>query len=167
MELRPREDLYIGLVLVCLAGIGLLWLVPAQIVVSITGMYDLSPRLVPRLVLGLAVLLGLLVAWHGWAARRSADGEAGAAPPGPLDARGRPRNAAAELGTDVVVWIASSVAVMVGLTQVGFVLTAGPLLAVWLLFAGVRSWPLIVALALVLPITLERLCWYALTIRLP
>jgi hypothetical protein len=42
-----------------------------------------------------------------------------------------------------------------------------PLLAAWLLFSGVRSWLLIASLSLILPITLERLCWYALTIPLP
>jgi hypothetical protein len=167
MELDPKADLYVGLALVCLAGAGLLWLVPAQIVVSASGLYDLSPRLVPRLILVLTGLLGLGVLWNGWAARRGGPGAAEAPGPEQTDSRGRPRRAAVELGTDALVWIASSVAVMVGLAQVGFVLTAVPLLAAWLLYAGVRSWPLVAGLSVALPIALERLCWYALTIRLP
>ena len=72
-----------------------------------------------------------------------------------------------ELGVDTVVWVVSSIAAMTMLAQVGFVLAAMPLLAAWLLFAGVRSMVWIAALALTLPIALERLCWYALTIQLP
>jgi hypothetical protein len=169
MELDPKADLYTGFVLACLASTGLLWLIPAEIEVSSTGMYDLSPRLVPRLILVLTLLLGLCVLWNGWMARR--DGRGKGAPAGSAamqtDARGRPRHAAVELGVDAVVWVTSSIAVMVALTHVGFILTSVPLLAAWMVFAGVRSKPLIAGLALGLPITLERLCWYALTIPLP
>ena len=37
----------------------------------------------------------------------------------------------------------------------------------WLLFAGARPLWLVAVVSVVLPITLEELCWYALTIRLP
>ena len=167
MELDKPLDLYTGLALVVLAGAALLWLVPAQIQVSTTGMYDLSPRLVPRLLLLLTMALGLGVMWQGWKSRYAGPGSTPASEPLQLDARGRPRRPAVELGVDAVVWIVSSAAVMVALKHVGFLLTSTPLLAAWMVFAGVRSKVLIASLSLALPIVLERLCWYGLTIQLP
>ncbi len=146
-----------------LACVGIFWLIPAQTQVSPSGVYDLSPSLVPRLSLGLCLLLGLGLALHGWRGR-SGRGGPGLARHAATVAEG---NSPAGLAFDVTVWVLSSVPVMLLLDHAGFILTGILLLTGWLLFAGVRSIPVVAGIALILPVSLDRLCWYVLTVELP
>ncbi len=166
MEAGRRSDFVTGAVVVVLAGLGIFWLVPAQTTSPQPGGYDIAPSLVPQLSLVLCLLLGFGLMFRSRLSKgtpepsgRLETDETGAPPGVPITARG--------LFFDLAVWVGSSVLVMLALPHVGFVVTGTVLLAGWLVFTGVRSVATILAVSLVLPVALDRLCWYALTVQLP
>lgn len=166
MTESQRSEVIVGLVVVLAAGLGIFWLIPTQITVSATGLNDLSPSLVPQISLGLCLLLGIGLILHA----RFAHARSDAIERIDLDETGeiteQPRYTLG-LAFDLAIWATSSVAVMVLLPQVGFIVTAILLLAGWLVFTGVRSPAVIVGVSLILPVVLDRLSWYALTVKLP
>lgn len=161
-----QKQLITGLAVVLIAAVGVLWLVPTQTVTTATGENDLSPSLVPHLSLGVCLVLGLVLTVRAWRDGRLADQE----DTPELDESGDMEAAPRSVGGfvfDLLVWIASSTAAVMIIPQIGFIATAAVLLAGWLIFAGVRSIPIIAGVSLVLPVVLDRLCWYALTVQLP
>jgi hypothetical protein len=68
---------------------------------------------------------------------------------------------------DLAVWAGSSIPMMLALPMIGFIAAGTMLLAGWMVFTGARSIPIIAGVSLALPVFLDRLCWYALTVQLP
>jgi hypothetical protein len=135
-------------------------------VTTATGENDLSPSLVPHLSLGVCLVLGVVLAVRAWRDGRFAVREDTPELEESGEVDEAPRSAGAFV-FDLLVWIASSTAAVMIIPQIGFIATAAVLLAGWLVFAGVRSIPVIAGVSLVLPVVLDRLCWYALTVQLP
>lgn len=155
----------IGACVVAIAAFGVFWLIPTQTVTSATGENDLSPSLVPTISLGVCLALGLLLMVRAWR-----DGRQGGDAGSELDEAGEVDEAPRSFGSlvfDLLVWTGSSIAAMLIIPHAGFIMTGAVLLAGWLVFAGARSVPVIVGVSLLLPVTLDRLCWYALTVQLP
>lgn len=159
------DNLAIGATVAALAAVGNAWLIPAFTTASATGAYDLSPTLVPHISLGLCLVLGLLLCLQSLGARR--DGRP--APPGVARTGDGATHSSPGvwLFRDLLMWGASSMVTVVLLPRLGFIATATALLAVWLVFAGARRWPVVIGVAVILPVLLDRLSWYALTVRLP
>jgi hypothetical protein len=161
-----NKQVITGLTVVLLAAIGVLWLVPTQTVTTATGENDLSPSLVPHISLGVCLVLGIILSVRAWRDGRltGSDNTPEFEEAGEVDEA--PRSVGAMV-FDLLVWIASSTAAVMIIPQIGFIATAAVLLAGWLVFAGVRSIAIIAGVSLVLPVVLDRLCWYALTVQLP
>jgi hypothetical protein len=68
---------------------------------------------------------------------------------------------------DLAIWALASLATFVLLRHAGFLVTGTLVIAAWMLFCGERSPLRIAALALGVPILLDRLSWYALSVPLP
>jgi len=161
-----QKQVIIGACVVAIAAFGVFWLIPTQTVTSATGENDLSPSLVPTISLGLCLVLGLVLMVQAWRdGRRTGEGHAPE-----MEESGEVDDAPRSFGSfvfDLLVWTVSSAAAVLLIPHAGFIATGVVLLAGWLVFAGARSVPVIVGVSLVLPVTLDRLCWYALTVQLP
>ncbi len=161
-----HKQIITGASVVLIATVGVLWLIPSQTVTTATGENDLSPSLVPHISMGMCLLLGLLYTVQSWRDGRRAGAEATPELEDSGDVDEAPRSVVG-LILDLAVWIASSTATMLIIPHVGFIVTGTILLAGWLVFAGVRSVWIVAAVSLGLPVLLDRLCWYALTVQLP
>ncbi|MCP5374080.1 MAG: tripartite tricarboxylate transporter TctB family protein [Hyphomicrobiales bacterium] len=164
MTTDHRETLVIGLVVAALSAVGMLWLIPAHTNPA-AGPNDLSPALVPEIALGVCLALGVLLVVQ--ALRRPDAGAAATAAVGADDDGPRGLRLARDLAFDLSVWAVSCIVLVQLLPRIGFIATSAMVLAGWCVFAGLRSIPTIVGVALVVPVVLDRLCWYALTVPLP
>lgn len=147
-----------GTVATAVAALGVFWLIPSYTGDARTA-NDLSPALVPTIALSVCGLLGIALAL-----RRPRESDPLAAPPGIAP---EPIVSGPALLGDLALWSAASVATLALLSHAGFLVAAPLAIAGWMAWCGERSPFRIAAFALTVPIVLERLSWYALTVPLP
>lgn len=156
-----RPDLAAGLVVTGLAAVGGLWFVPANTNPVATAGNDIAPAFMPLLCVGIIAVLGLALL------ARSVLGRVADPATGDDEAVGDMATTSRQVAGDLAVWALSTVLVLLLLPRVGFVISAGLLLAAWLAYARVRSWLAAAAVVAVVPALLDWLCWTALKVQLP
>jgi hypothetical protein len=154
-------SLVTGAVTALLSAYGVFWLIPAHTGDARTA-NDIAPAMVPSVALGTCLLLALLLMVRAWRAPR----DAGAAHT-TADTAGNAPVSGPALLADLAIWAFASLATFVLLRHAGFLVTGTLVIAAWMLFCGERSPLRIAALALGVPILLDRLSWYALSVPLP
>ena len=147
----PATDIVAGVVLAALAVAALLWVVPAQTEPG-GGGHDVAPAFFPNLAAGLVLVLAATLVATG--TRRHLAGV-------------RDGAAGRRLMLDLLVWAAAAAATVVGLQQIGFVATGVVVVAAWMLLAGQRRWPVIVAAAVLFPLAVDGAAWVFFTVDLP
>lgn len=152
-EQPARTDLAAGLVLVALSLIALLWLIPQHTEAVASG-FDIAPGFFPNLAAGVVLLLALgHTAQQLWRRKAVADDA-----PGPRGSR---------ILAELAIWALVAAATLAGLTRIGFVPTAGLLIALGMVAAGARRWLLIAAVTIAVPLLIDWVAWTVFTVDLP
>lgn len=148
-----RTDIAAGLVLVALSLTALLWLIPQHTEAVASG-FDIAPGLFPNLAAGVVLLLALAhTAQQLW--RRKPVARDPSAPTG-----GR-------ILAELAIWAFVAIAALAGLTRIGFVATAALVIALGMVAAGARSWLLIGAVTVAVPLVIDWTAWTVFTVDLP
>lgn len=147
---RVAIDSMVAVVLAASAAYALLWLIPENTQPAMSE-HDAAPGFFPSVAASivLALSLGLLVRR---ALRR---------PELPAMLSGR------IVLAEAAIWSGLSVAVIAGLSRLGFVPTAIALIAIGMLAAGCRSRILLVAIPVLFPLIASFGAWYLFTVELP
>ncbi len=177
MKMDRTSEIVTGISVMSISGLGIFWLIPAQTSLAATGNYDVPPSLIPHIMGILCLALGGGLTLRAW--RMTATATPSAPPAPEVSGAGERRRGDTEdmsaanslsgrgLFFDLAVWAGSSIPMMLALPMIGFIAAGTMLLAGWMVFAGARSIPIIAGVSLALPVFLDRLCWYALTVQLP
>jgi len=149
--------------LLTLAGIlSLAWLIPDQVPVPAGPDQGLSARFMPTVAVSALTVLAFLLGMNVLIRKLR-----GLAPLAEENEDNDDQGFGAAEAVNTMVLLAGS-GVYVGLlATVGFVVSTAFGLAVCLYFGGVRNRLLIVALCLGIPLVLEQILWWGLTIQLP
>lgn len=148
-DTAPVIDLASGLLLAGLAGLALVWIIPANVDAD-AGDYDVSPIFMPKLIAWVVLALGLALA--GSAAKRARTGW---------------QPASWTILSDTAGWAVASTLAYLALVHIGFQVTAPIIIAAGLWFAGQRSLILIVVLAIGLPLAIHTGAWQIFQVALP
>lgn len=140
-------DIAAGLCLAAVSVFALVWLIPTHTQPA-DSQFDVAPGFFPNLAAGAVLLLSGLLLLRRW----------GQAPSG-----GGGLRIVMELG----VWCALSVAVMLGLSHIGFLVMAPVVIAGAMLFSGNRNWWLIAAMTMIFPLLVKWAAWFIFTVDLP
>lgn len=157
-----RPDVTAGAAVTGLAALATFWFVPAHVNLVPTAGNDIAPAFMPLVCSGLALVLGIVMLVRGL----MAGPDAVTAEPEPDEEGGRPATAR-QVVNDLAIWSASTVAIVVMMQHLSFIVTGGVLLAAWLAFAGLRSWPVGLGVVVILPAVLDWLCRTVLQVQLP
>ena len=147
----PLLNLVSATVLALAAVLALVWLVPVHTNADAAS-YDVSPAFMPKVA--------------AWAVLILAAGQ--------MAVSFRKLKASAIIGkshwpilTDTLAWVVICALIFFGTTRLGF-LVAGPLILIACLYAaGQRSWFLIGAIGLIVPLVLDLATWHLFTVDLP
>lgn len=146
--ISPLVDLASGGVLAAAALGALLWLFPATINTDADN-YDISPALVPNLMAGAILILGVALTLSAFVR---------------LDRRTKIDPV---IWAGPLFWAVACTLLYLGFAHAGF-LVVGPLvIALGLHFCGQRSWLLTAALAIGLPLLIDAAAWRIFTVDLP
>lgn len=140
-------DIAAGLFLAVLSVFALVWLIPNHTQPA-DSQFDVAPGFFPNLAAGAVLLLSGLLLLRRW----------GQAPSGGGGAR---------IVLEFVVWCALSVAVMLALSHIGFLIMAPVVIAGAMLFSGSRNWWLIAAMTILFPLAVKWAAWFIFTVDLP
>ncbi|MBO6901657.1 MAG: tripartite tricarboxylate transporter TctB family protein [Rhizobiaceae bacterium] len=145
----PVVNLASGCVLTLMGLAGLFWLIPNHVDAS-AGSYDVSPAFMPNLAAWVVTLLGATLACSAALKCRAAH------PVSNWPALVVP-----------AIWGIASIAIYLGVTNIGFVYVMPLVVAAGLLLSGQRSWPTIVAIAVLFPLAIDLAAWHLFTVQLP
>ncbi len=140
-------DIAAGLCLAALALFALLWLIPNHTQPA-DSQFDVAPGFFPNLAAGTVLLLSVVLLARRW--RQAPSGGGGL-----------------QVITEMAVWTALAVAIMLALSKLGFLVMAPVVIAGAMVFSGNRTWWLIAAMALVFPLAVEGAAWVIFTVDLP
>lgn len=140
-------DIAAGLCLAALSVFALVWLIPTHTQPA-DSQFDVAPGFFPNLAAGAVLLLSGLLLLRRW----------GRAPSGGGGAR---------IVLELAVWCALSVAVMMALSHIGFLIMAPVVIAGAMLFSGNRNWWLIAAMTIIFPLVVKWAAWFIFTVDLP
>lgn len=151
-----------GLGLAAMGLFAVTWLIPNGVDGADNMDLGLPPTFMPTVAAYTVIVLGLIVAaiYGRHLVARHADA-----------VEESEENENLEFGVrevvNFLVFSALSVGFMVLLQVSGFLIASGILLAMLIYFMGFRSWPIIIGIAVIVPLAMEQVLWYALSIRLP
>ncbi|NNF80445.1 MAG: hypothetical protein HKN05_20680 [Rhizobiales bacterium] len=140
-------DIAAGLCLAALSVFALVWLIPAHTQPA-DSQFDVAPGFFPNLAAGAVLLLSGLLLLRRW----------GQVPSGGGGAR---------IVLELAVWSALSVAIMLALSHIGFLIMAPVVIAGAMLFSGNRNWWLIAAMTIIFPLVVKWAAWFIFTVDLP
>ena len=141
-------DIAAGLCLAALSVLALVWLIPTHTQPA-DSQFDVAPGFFPNLAAGAVLLLSGLLLLRRW-------GQASGGSGGGL-----------RIVLELVVWCALSVAVMLALSHIGFLVMAPVVIAGAMLFSGNRNWWLIAAMTIIFPLVVKWAAWFIFTVDLP
>lgn len=143
-------DAMVGVVLAASAAYALIWLIPENTQPAMSE-HDAAPGLFPSLAVAVVLVLSLALVVHRTVRR--------------------PENRAMLSGSVVLgetaIWCALAIAVVAGLSWVGFLPTAIALIAIGMLAAGCRNWILLGAISVLFPLIVNFGAWNLFTVELP
>lgn len=140
-------DIAAGLCLAALSVFALVWLIPNHTQPA-DSQFDVAPGFFPNLAAGAVLLLSGLLLLRRW-------GQAPGA------------GAGVRIVLELAVWSALSVAVMLALSHIGFLIMAPIVIAGAMLFSGNRNWWLIAAITVIFPLAVNWAAWFIFTVDLP
>lgn len=180
MKMDRTSEIVTGISVMSISSLGIFWLIPAQTSLAASGNYDVPPSLIPQITGILCLALGGGLTLRAWrmpatetpSAPAASEGSGAGERSAQDKENGEDKSAANALSGkglffDLAVWAGSSIPMMLVLPIIGFIAAGTMLLAAWMVFAGARSILLIAGVSFALPVFLDRLCWYALTVQLP
>ncbi len=140
-------DIAAGLCLAALSVFALVWLIPNHTQPA-DSQFDVAPGFFPNLAAGAVLLLSGLLLLRRWS--QAAGGGGGA-----------------RIVLELAVWCALSVAIMLALSHIGFLIMAPVVIAGAMLFSGNRNWWLIAAMTVIFPLVVKWAAWFIFTVDLP
>ena len=147
---RAATDSMVAAVLAAAAAFALVWLIPENTQPAMSE-HDAAPGFFPSVAASIVLVLSLGLIVHR-ALRRPA-----------LPSMPSGRIVLAE----AAIWSGLSVAVIAGLSRLGFVPTAVALVAIGMLAAGCRSRILLIAIPVLFPLIASQGAWHLFTVELP
>lgn len=155
-----RTDIISAIVLTVIAGLLLVWIIPANTSPP-QSEGNLSPAFLPSLAAGILLILAMVLGMTSWSRGRSEVDELheefGA------EAHGIGLQDVA----DLAIWCGFAVAVMFGFETIGFVATAIPALVAMMLFSGQRNWLAVGGVAVAVPLAIQQIAWHAFNVQMP
>ena len=149
----PIVDLISGVVLTLLAIWALTWLIPNNMDMT-AGSYDVAPSFIPNVAAWTVLVLSLGLIASSFRRWRRQAGQADDGPQWRI------------LG-DTMGWLIACALIYAGFRWLGFLVTGPVVLVLGLLFAGQRSWKVIITMAVLLPLILDVASWQVFTVHLP
>lgn len=157
--MRKRTDLIAGLAMSVFSLFLLLWLIPVHTSPP-QSENNLSPAFLPSVTAAVMLALCLLLALVTWYSKDVED--EGSHEEFGEEARGIGLREA----TDIVLWAIFASAMMFGFVTIGFLFTAVTALSLLMLYAGVRSPLILVAVAVTVPLCIQQIAWHAFSVQL-
>lgn len=149
-QVSARLEVAAGSILAAAAAFALLWLIPSHTEPSLSE-HDIAPGFFPSLAAwAVLILSALFIATRLQALRQET-----------------PAGDSLSLAAEVAVWGLAGLLTVLGLSTVGFLVTAPLLIVFWMFVGGRRIWWQVLLLALLFPLVLEQLAWIVFTVRLP
>ncbi|MFK5977662.1 MAG: tripartite tricarboxylate transporter TctB family protein [Rhizobiaceae bacterium] len=146
----PLIEIAAGLVLAAMSIVALLWLIPYYVELG-TSKHDVGPAFFPRLtafvVLGFSILLVITKALRY--------------------KKGKPELSGASIVLETIIWATISILVIVGISNIGFLITSTLLVGFGAIISGYRTWWVIALLAVAFPVIIDQMAWLVFTVDLP
>jgi hypothetical protein len=155
-----RVNLMASLIILLMAGVVLGWLIPEH-VPSAHDAGDLPPTMVPVLSMTICAAMAFLLGISAWRRRGDAADKT----------RGEEADGQLFFGlreaVNLLIWLAATAVIWLILKYIGFVAAATVTIAAGTAYGGIRNLWIIIPSALIIPLLIDKIVWYGLSIRLP